>query len=166
MIKKQDQEIKFLQQMSFSADVIARSMKIPVETVCDVLGYPHDSEGRMNAHQDYNYYYHGMNCGNEKLETYILYLGEGDFEKWQPVCYMDKNSDEFLKLREEANQIPKSDNIEEEVRRLWILQRFPVYVGKEWGIISDTLNIKIEQLDGYNDIINEKNKAIEKSFFI
>ena len=148
MIKKQDQEIKFLQQMSFSADVIARSMKIPVETVCDVLGYPHDSEGRMNAHQDYNYYYHGMNCGNEKLETYILYLGEGDFEKWQPVCYMDKNSDEFLKLREEANLIPKSDNTEEEARRLWILLRFPVYVGKEWGIISDMFVVEFRNIEG------------------
>lgn len=165
MIKKQDQEIKFLQQMSFSADVIAKSMKIPVETVCDVLDYPHDREGRMKAHQDYNYYNHGTG-GIDRLEEYGLFLQEGDFEKWQPVCYMDKDSDEFLKLREEANQIPKSDNTEEEVRRLWILLRFPVYVGKEWGIIADRLLVECRKIDGYNDIINEQSKAIEKSFFI
>lgn len=123
--------------MSFSADIISQSMKIPVEEICDVIGYPKDKEGRVKAYKDYNYYDHGEYDKGDRLAEYILFLQEGDFEKYQPACYMDKTCNEFLNLRQEASHIPITDNHIMEARRYWILMRFPKYQGTEWGILRE-----------------------------
>ena len=160
------QEIMFLQQMSFSADAISRNMNIPVTAVCDILEYPHDVEGRKNAHKDYNFYFHGVKGGIDALENYGMFLQEGDFEKWQPVCYMDKESEEFLKLRDEANRIPESDDPESEARRYWILMRFPKYQEAEWDKLKDKIIIHCNNIPGWLEL--HKNISHDKmlNFFI
>ena len=54
---------------------------------------------------------------DNRMEQYGAYLQEGDFEEWQPFCYIDKDSPEF--------KIAK-------VRALWIMSRFEVYCSIEW----------------------------------
>ena len=66
--------IKYLQKHHFSADNIAENMKVPVEVVCEILGWPKDKEGRDTAHRDYNYYEFGV---DHKIEYYGLFLQEG-----------------------------------------------------------------------------------------
>jgi len=139
---REEQEIKYLQQHHFSADIISKSMKIPVEKVCDILGYPRDKAGRVAAHKDYNFY------EGDWMEYYGFFLEEGDFEKWQPICYMDKTSDKFLNLRQEAYHISKSDDPRMEARRYWILQRFTTYQGKEWKDFRDKFTLKINKVQG------------------
>ena len=139
--KNHIQEIKFLQDMSYSADAISNNMKIPIEKICEILNYPNDIEGREKAHKDYNYLNHGEGEKIDRVESYILYLKEGDFEKWQPVCYMDNKSDEYLRLKEEADSIPKSNDPESETRRYWIRMRFQKYQETEWGKLKDNFLI-------------------------
>lgn len=135
------QEIKFLQKMTFGADTISKSMKIPVEQICNVLGYPKDQYGRDKAARDYNYYDHGLS-ETDRIESYSMFLQDGDFEKWQPVCYMDKTSDEFLNLKAEADDIPESTDPVIELRRLWVLNRFTIYQKGEWKRLRDLCKIQ------------------------
>lgn len=148
--KRQIQEIEFLQKHSFSPIIVSKKLDIPIEAVCDVLNYPKDNEGVIKAHQDYNFYYHGQDEDIifHRFEEYSLFLHEGDFEKWQPVCYMDKNSDEFNRLKEEAQRIPESNDKVSEARRYWILMRFPIYQEDEWKVLRDKLNSHIEKITG------------------
>jgi len=142
MNKRQEQEIKFLQEHHFSADTIADSLDMKVETICDVLGYPHDLKGRVAAHKDYNFY------EGDRAEYYGFFLEEGDFEKWQPVCYMDKSSDEFLKLQAEAIAIPQTYIPILEARRYWILLRFPEYQKNEFKVLRDKFVAEINKVEG------------------
>ena len=147
MTNRETQEIKFLQKMTFSADTISKSMKIPVEQICDILGYPSDEYGRDKASRDYNFYEHGTD-EMERYNLYSIFLQEGDFEKWQPVCYMDKASDEFLNLKAEADDIPKSADPVVEMRRLWILNRFTIYQKGEWKRLRDLSTIQMWKIPG------------------
>ena len=79
MTDREVQMIKILQKSSFSADTISKNMKIPVEEICEILGYPKDKSGRVAAHKDYNYY------EGDRIEYYSFFLDEGDFEKYQPA---------------------------------------------------------------------------------
>ena len=142
---KQRQEIKYLQKMTFSSDVISKSMNIPVEQVCDIMGYPKDEYGRNKAARDYNYYEHGMD-ETQRIYVYSIFLEEGDFEKWQPTCYMDKLSDEFLNLKAEADDIPESTDPIVEIRRLWILNRFTTYQKEEWKRLRDLFKIQMVKI--------------------
>ncbi len=144
-------EIKFLQINSFSPDIISKKLEIPIETICDILEYPKDVEGRVRAHQEYNFNYHGKdeNIIFDRFEQYGFYLKEGDFEKWQQVCYMDKDGDEFNRLKEEAERIPKSNDPESEARRYWILMRFPIYQEDEWKMLRDKHSFHIKKISGF-----------------
>ena len=136
----QRQEIKFLQKMTFSADTVSDSMKIPVKEVCGVMGYPEDQHGRDKAAREYNFY------DIDRVYFYSTYLQDGDFEKWQPVCYMNKLSVEFLNLQQEANHIPTSTDPVMEMTRLWILNRFTVYQKEEWKRILDLGKIQLAKI--------------------
>ena len=126
------QKVKLYQKMTISPRNIAKLIKIQVEDVCKILGY--DVETMDKKHREYCFYNHGQEDKmlELRMEGYGLYLDEGDFEKFQPVCYMDKHSKEFLKLKDEAKLISISDDPVKETRRLWILNRFSDYQSDEW----------------------------------
>ena len=152
---KQRQEIKYLQKMTFNADTVSDSMKIPVEQVCDIMGYPKDKYGRNKAAKDYNFY------EIDRVYFYTIFLHEGDFEKWQPACYMDKLSDEFLNLKAEADDIPPSTDPVMEMRRLWILNRFTIYQKKEWTRLRDLGKIQWMKIPDIVEIT--KKVALDRS---
>jgi len=144
---RERQEIKYLQKNSFSADTISKSMNIPVEEICDILGYPKDKVGRVTAHKDYNFYNHGHGDNlYSRFSMYGLYLQEGDFEKYQPACYMDHDSDEFLNLKADAQHIIQSDDNISEARRNWILMRFPIYQEAEWTVLLHKYQIARDKI--------------------
>ena len=139
--------IQYLQKHHFSADNIAQNMKIPVEVVCEIVGYPKDEEGRVAAQKNYNFYEFGI---DHKMEYYGLFLQEGDFEKYQPVCYMDHSSTEFLNLQQEASHIPKTNDYRKEARRYWILMRFEHYQDTEWGVCRNKFLDNANMCDNIN----------------
>lgn len=154
--------------MTISPQNIAKLIKTPIENVCKILGY--DIETMDKNHRDYCFYNHGKSAEmfELRLEEYGLYLDEGDFEKFQPACYMDKNSTEFLKLKENAKLIPISDEPVKETRRLWILNRFTYYQSEEWIELRDKKYDTIIQIPG-SDVIQKEidrlvleNKKIQK----
>ena len=54
---------------------------------------------------------------NNRLNNYSLFLLDGDFEYWQPLVYMDKNTVEY-KIRL--------------LRSLWIQNRFTEFKSRAW----------------------------------
>ena len=164
------QKVKSYQKITVPPQNIARLLKIPIEDVCKILGY--DVKTMDEEHREYCFYDHGV--GDDvlelRMETYGLYLEEGDFEKFQPVCYMDRHSEEFLKLKDIANSIPININHVKETRRLWILNRFTVYRSKEWIKLRDAYSenvVKIPGSDMVRKVIDNSgfnNKEIQKLF--
>jgi len=56
---------------------------------------------------------------------YEFFIQEGDFERWQPFCYMNTGSQEWW---------------EGYTLACWIMNRFTTYWGPEWSKLnSDTL---------------------------
>jgi hypothetical protein len=164
------QKVKSYQKITVPPQNIAKSLKISIEDVCKILGY--DVKTMDEEHREYCFYDHGV--GDDvlelRMETYGLYLEEGDFEKFQPVCYMDRHSEEFLKLKDIANSIPININHVKETRRLWILNRFTVYRSKEWIKLRDAhceSILKISDSDMVRkdiDRLGLKNKEMQKLF--
>jgi len=145
-------------------------LKIPIEDVCKILGY--DVKTMDEEHRDYCFYDHGSSSSTFeiRLETYGLYLEDGDFEKFQPACYMDRHSEEFLKLKDIANSIPISNDPAHETRRVWALNRFTDYRSKEWIKLRDAYSenvVKIPGSDMVRKVIDNSgfnNKEIQKLF--
>ena len=156
--------------MTISPQNIAKLIKIQVEDVCKILDY--DVETMDKKHREYCFYNHGQenNMLELRMEGYGLYLDEGDFEKFQPICYMDKHSKEFLKLKEEAKLISISDDAVKETRRLWILNRFTDYQSDEWVDLRNAHQKTTLKILGSNIIQKEierirlENKKIQKLF--
>ena len=156
--------------MTISPQNIAKLIKIQVEDVCKILDY--DVETMDKKHREYCFYNHGQEekMLELRIEGYGLYLDEGDFEKFQPVCYMDKHSKEFLKLKEEAKLISISDDAVKETRRLWILNRFTDYQSDEWVDLRNAHQKTTLKISGSNIIQKEierirlENKKIQKLF--
>jgi len=156
--------------MTISPQNIAKLIKIQVEDVCKILDY--DVETMDKKHREYCFYNHGQenNMLELRMEGYGLYLDEGDFEKFQPICYMDKHSKEFLKLKEEAKLISISDDAVKETRRLWILNRFTDYQSDEWVDLRNAHQKTTLKISGSNIIQKEierirlENKKIQKLF--
>jgi len=145
MNDRKKQEIKFLQQHHFSSDTISKSLEIPVKEICDILGYPKDYDGRVAAHKDYNFYDHGV---DHRAEFYSFFLQEGDFEKWQPASYMNKNSIEYNEMLSEARCILETNNPRDEARRYWILMRFANYQKEDFKILRDKFVLNINKVEG------------------
>jgi hypothetical protein len=164
------QKVKSYQKITVPPQNIAKSLKISIEDVCKILGYA--VETMDEEHREYCFNDHGLGSYTLeiRMETYGLYLEEGDFEKFQPVCYMDRHSEEFLKLKYIANSIPISNNPVHETRRVWILNRFTDYRSEEWIKLRDAYTenvVKIPGSDMVQKVINEsglKNKEIQKLF--
>ena len=154
--------------MTISPQNIAKLIKIQVEDVCKILDY--DVETMDKKHREYCFYNHGQenNMLELRMEGYGLYLDEGDFEKFQPVCYMDKHSKEFLKLKEEAKLISISEDSIKETRRLWILNRFTDYQSDEWVDLRNAHQKTTLKISGSNIIQKEierirlENKKIQE----
>ena len=164
------QKVKSYQKITVPPLNIAKLLKISIEDVCKILGYA--VETMDEEHREYCFNDHGLGSYTLeiRMETYGLYLEEGDFEKFQPVCYMDRHSEEFLKLKYIANSIPISNNPVHETRRVWILNRFTDYRSEEWIKLRDAYTenvVKIPGSDMVQKVINEsglKNKEIQKLF--
>ena len=164
------QKVKSYQKITVPPQNIARLLKIPIEDVCKILGY--DVKTMDEEHRDYCFYDHGSSSSTFeiRLETYGLYLEDGDFEKFQPACYMDRHSEEFLKLKDIANSIPISNDPAHETRRVWALNRFTDYRSKEWIKLRDAYSenvVKIPGPDMVRKVIDNSgfnNKEIQKLF--
>ena len=164
------QKVKSYQKITVPPQNIAKSLKISIEDVCKILGY--DVKTMDEEHRDYCFYDHGSSSSTFeiRLETYGLYLEDGDFEKFQPACYMDRHSEEFLKLKNIANSIPISNDPAHETRRVWALNRFTDYRSKEWIKLRDAYSenvVKIPGSDMVRKVIDEAgfgNKEIQKLF--
>ena len=65
-----------------------------------------------------------------RLEYYSKFLEDGDFEYWEPICFMDRNTPEFRRKL---------------MRALWIINRFTEWKGTNWK----QLNMKIKALQPY-----------------
>jgi hypothetical protein len=115
--------VKSYQKITVPPLNIAKLLKISIEDVCKILGYA--VETMDEEHREYCFNDHGLGSYTLeiRMETYGLYLEEGDFEKFQPVCYMDRHSEEFLKLKYIANSIPISNNPVHETRRMDKIKR-------------------------------------------
>lgn len=72
---------------------------------------------------------------DERCEEYSNFLEEGDFEYFQPCCYMDRNTSEFKRKL---------------LRALWIINRFTEWKGTDWKQI----NVKRSGL--YPDVVKYK----------
>ena len=164
------QKAKLYQKMTISPQKIAILLKIQVEDVCKILNY--NIETMDEEHREYCFNNHGLDAKvlEHRMNAYSLFLEEGDFEKFQPVCYMDRHSKEFLKLKDDATLIPISNDSVKETRRLWILNRFTDYQSEEWITLRDKYYENIIKIPGSNVIQKEtdrvrlESKKIQKLF--
>lgn len=85
-------------------------------------------------HREKNFYDHGYGIGVFEIpEHYGKFLQEGDFEKYQPYCYMSRLNPLFWVTRFLVHRITKSTDDVSEARRLWILMRFEKYQEAKWA---------------------------------
>jgi len=70
----------------------------------------------------------GFEAVNDPANDYALFLHDGDFEKFQPYCYIEKNTIPYYEGALIAEQ--------EFTRALWIRQRFTTYLDIEWQEIN------------------------------
>jgi len=69
--------------------------------------------------------------GETRLQEYGLYLKDNDFEKYQPFCYINHDSLEYmLGLREAEAEL---------TRALWISQRFTTYYDIAWHQLNEKI---------------------------
>ena len=164
------QKVKSYQKITISPRDIAKILKIQAEDVCKIIGF--DVETMDEQHREYCFNNHGIEdkIFELRMEAYGLFLNEGDFEKFQPVCYIDKHSQEYLKLHDQVKLIQISDDPIKETRRLWILNRFTNYQSEEWKKLRDKQFETIVKIPGSIiihkeiDRLNLENKMIEKLF--
>ena len=92
-------------------------------------------------HRENNFFDHGKddNALNIRMELYGTILHEGDFEKYQPYCYMNHWNPKFWITKWLSKRINSSNNDAEEIRRVWILMRFVEYQEAEWSKLNDML---------------------------
>jgi len=67
----------------------------------------------------------GWDTTNDRLEEYSKFLHEGDFEKYQPNCYLDRMSKRYL--------IACCDAEREMLRAIWIRNRLTTYLSPDWN---------------------------------
>jgi len=67
----------------------------------------------------------GWDTDNDRAEEYSKFLHDGDFEKYQPNCYLDRMSKEYLQACLEAER--------EMLRAIWIRNRLTTYLSPDWN---------------------------------
>ena len=148
--------VKRFQKLTMPPKLIAKSLKLSIKQVCDILGYPTDEESMLNSHKDFCFYDHGVgNHIDYRLESYSFFLDEGDFETWQPVCYMEKSSTQFLNLKKKAEEMPRSNDPIKETQRLWIQLRFCVYQSSEYRTLLDQFLMNFCKIPGAQEWRNK-----------
>ena len=151
-------KVKHYQKITIPPPEIAKMLEITTEQVCSILGY--DPKNWENQHKDYCFFSHGMNHSEEdhidlRFEIYAYFLQEGDFERYQPACYLSRDSKEFQELKAEAEAIPDSKDPVEQLRKLWILERFTVYQSKEWTDYQEKIIELRKQIPGLNELAEQ-----------
>jgi len=94
----------------------------------------------------------GYEALSDPVEDYALFLHEGDFEKFQPYCYMKKHTDEYYKGCLIAEQ--------ELTRALWIRQRFTTYLDIDWQEINSRFLFHFDMIKSLMRMIEALKKEI------
>ena len=132
---------------AMNPELIAKKMNVKIDEICEVLCYSLDPEIMTKQHKDFLFYNHGFGDHIEnRFDCYGLFLEDGDFEKWQPVCYMNRNGEEFKNLKNEAEEIQPIARPVKEARRLWIMMRFEVFQSKNYKLLEKELNRFLTQI--------------------
>jgi len=106
----------------------------------------------------------GFNALEDPLMlNYQYYLQDGDFEKYQPNCYLDKGSKDWLIAMRDSEAIW--------CRAIWIKNRLTNYYGPEWHELNtkllfsfDMINRYQNMIDNYDDIRREQPEERTKSY--
>lgn len=133
--------IKRLWRQSTPPEKLARQWQCDVELIWDLIGAPKDKKARIAFQKDNCYFDHGMgdmeNHQEIRMEFYGEFLDDGDFERYQPCCYMSWYNPYKIVMFARAKMIRKTTNPHREVRRLWILNRFTMFQSAAWKAIDD-----------------------------
>jgi len=92
----------------------------------------------------------GFESVEDPSNDYALFLHDGDFEQFQPFCYIEKNTIEYYKGVLIAEQ--------ELTRALWIKQRFTDYLDIHWQEINSRFLFHFDMILK----LTEQIKALEK----
>lgn len=124
---------------------LANYYKLTSDEIAKLVGLPKNKRARDKLHRDNCFYSHGyaVNLLDLRAEWMGISLEgdfekDGDFEKFQPACYMEKNDPKYLALKKEAESIPETIDPISELRRLWILARFVEFQMEDWERIMKT----------------------------
>lgn len=139
--QKEIKTIKVCYIRSVAPRHLANYYNVQLHEITDILGLPRDVKLAERMHREKNFYDHGKGEKMEelKIEYYGSFLHEGDFEKYQSYCYKSHLNPMFWITKWNAKRIKKTDNVRDEVRRLWILMRFEDYQEAGWSKLNDQL---------------------------
>lgn len=126
---------------------LAEAYQVPEEVIAEILGLPLDKKEQWEIFRDTCFYDHGFGDSqlDRRMEFYGEFLEDGDFEKWQPCCYMSHLNPIWQLKKFEANAIAESDDPKIEIRRLWILNRFTKYKSPEWDVLLEKIKQTLEK---------------------
>jgi len=94
----------------------------------------------------------GFEAVNDPANDYGLFLHDGDFEKFQPYCYIKKNTIEYYQGCLIAEM--------EMTRALWIRQRFTTYLDIDWQEINSRFLFHFDMIIKLMDQIEALKKPI------
>jgi len=84
---------------------------------------------------------------DDKADIYSQFLEEGDFERYQQYCYMDKDSREYILEKEIVDNLIVEGTDRYKCRVLWIKSRFTEYCGYEWKKLLIEKNELLKQIN-------------------
>ena len=85
---------------------------------------------------------------DDRIEFYCEFLKEDDFETFQPVCYMDKSSIEYLQAEIERRKAW--------VRMFWIEKRFCQFLSVKWYNLHDKYLIAQSDLELMKAVLEKR----------
>ena len=74
--------------------------------------------------------YYGNNEG--RADYYAGFLNEGDVERYMPYCFMDQESEMYLRMKMLVGAMEIKGSNREKRRIAWIKSRLEVYGSKPW----------------------------------
>jgi len=87
----------------------------------------------------------GWDTDNDRAEEYSNFLHDGDFEKYQGNCYLDRMSKEYLIACQESEK--------EMLRAVWIRNRLTTYLSPEWHECCSKVELHYAQVLKYETMI-------------
>ena len=141
--------VKTLYHYSASPEQIAKFYRCDVETIIDILGLNNLNKKEIDRiHREKNFFEHGRSeevTFNIRMEHYGLFLHEGDFEFYQPFCYMSHWNPFFWIFKLRVNLIRDSKDPVKQRRKNWLVMRFLKYQGEKWSRLEEQ-NIELNKL--------------------